>query len=193
MSYPVLASVSRRYPRLWDRLLTCYSPVRHSRIATCVRLACIRHAASVYPEPGSNSPWSLFLVFSTSSFFLCLLFVSVICSVFKDPVYQHVTFSRAFSLYHKSMVVSTIFNRKKRTFSRKKKRLLSQLFTKLISFFSKPTNRPVIREKKWSISLVRYAWWIILVGYWYAFFRLYFAVVRLSGCSPLYDSLLCLI
>ena len=40
-----------------------YSPVRHSqpRIAagSPVRLACVRHAASVHPEPGSNSPSSL--------------------------------------------------------------------------------------------------------------------------------------
>ena len=36
--------------------LTCYAPVRHWGIATPVRLACVRHAASVRPEPGSNSP-----------------------------------------------------------------------------------------------------------------------------------------
>ena len=35
---------------------TCYSPVCHYAITSTVRLACIRHAASVYPEPGSNSP-----------------------------------------------------------------------------------------------------------------------------------------
>ena len=34
---------------------TRYSPVRHSCIATGVRLACVRHAASVRSEPGSNS------------------------------------------------------------------------------------------------------------------------------------------
>jgi hypothetical protein len=34
---------------------TRYSPVRHSRIATSVRLACVRPAASVRSEPGSNS------------------------------------------------------------------------------------------------------------------------------------------
>ena len=37
-----------------------YSPVRHSlflpKQEKDVRLACVRHAASVYPEPGSNSP-----------------------------------------------------------------------------------------------------------------------------------------
>ena len=43
------------------RLLMYYSPVRHSCLKTSpqasVRLACIRHAASVHPEPGSNSPF----------------------------------------------------------------------------------------------------------------------------------------
>ena len=28
-SYPVLAPISRGYPRVQGRLLTCYSPVRH--------------------------------------------------------------------------------------------------------------------------------------------------------------------
>ena len=40
---------------------TCYSPVRHSRAGAssrlAVRLACLRRAASVRSEPGSNSPW----------------------------------------------------------------------------------------------------------------------------------------
>src|SRR5207248_3160987 len=41
----------------------CYSPVRHSLAPKSkgVRLACVRHAASVYPEPGSNSPSVLYL------------------------------------------------------------------------------------------------------------------------------------
>ena len=34
------------------------SPVRHWNPKIPVRLACIRHAASVHPEPGSNSPSS---------------------------------------------------------------------------------------------------------------------------------------
>src|SRR5918992_3510996 len=28
-NYPVLAPLSKRYPRVWGRLLTCYAPVRH--------------------------------------------------------------------------------------------------------------------------------------------------------------------
>ena len=70
MSYPVLSIVSNGYPRLIDRLPTCYSPVRHG-IAT-IRLACIRHAASVNPEPGSNSP-KKFIFVCFFSFALILL------------------------------------------------------------------------------------------------------------------------
>ena len=56
--YPVLADVSICYPRVKGRLLTRYSPVRHSCTpkGLTVRLACVKHAASVRPEPESNSP-----------------------------------------------------------------------------------------------------------------------------------------
>jgi hypothetical protein len=44
-------------PHLQGRLPTRSSPVRHAATRRPrVRLACIRHAASVDPEPGSNSP-----------------------------------------------------------------------------------------------------------------------------------------
>ena len=57
-----------------------------------VRLACIRHAASVYPEPGSNSPFDLahyfLLYFSLSYQTKFHKFIDVCClisgSVFKD-------------------------------------------------------------------------------------------------------------
>ena len=59
LHYAVLAVVSDCYSPLEGRLLTCYSPVRHSmhspKRALIVRLACLRHAASVDSEPGSNS------------------------------------------------------------------------------------------------------------------------------------------
>ncbi len=57
-SYPVLDPVSQAYPRVRGRSPTCYSPVRHSSTpkGLSVRLACVKHAASVRPEPGSNSP-----------------------------------------------------------------------------------------------------------------------------------------
>ena len=74
-SYPVLSVVSNGYPRLKGRLPTCYSPVRHG-IAT-IRLACIRHAASVNPEPGSNSPKIYLFVFFVS--FSSIRFKELIC------------------------------------------------------------------------------------------------------------------
>ena len=58
-AYAVLSPISERYPPPPGRLSTCYAPVRHSgdsRKSPLVRLACVRHAASVCPEPGSNSP-----------------------------------------------------------------------------------------------------------------------------------------
>ena len=60
LSYPVLDPVSQAYPEVQGRSPTCYSPVRHSStqasLGLSVRLACVKHAASVHPEPGSNSP-----------------------------------------------------------------------------------------------------------------------------------------
>ncbi len=52
-SYPVLDPVSQAYPRVRGRLLTCYSPVRRSSTpkGLSARLACVKHAASVRPEP----------------------------------------------------------------------------------------------------------------------------------------------
>ena len=58
-AYPVLAAVSNCYPGYEGRLSTRYSPVRHStrdRSHFRVRLACVKHAASVQSEPESNSP-----------------------------------------------------------------------------------------------------------------------------------------
>ena len=55
----VLATLSGSYPPLRGRSPTCYSAVRHCTPKCAVRLACFRHAASVYPEPGSNSPSEL--------------------------------------------------------------------------------------------------------------------------------------
>ena len=58
-AYAVLAAVSNCYPTHKGRLSTRYSPVRHStqsRSPFLVRLACVKHAASVQSEPESNSP-----------------------------------------------------------------------------------------------------------------------------------------
>ena len=60
MGYPVLIRVSPSYPGTKGGLLTCYSPVRrcpqNPKVLVLARLACVKRAASVRPEPGSNSP-----------------------------------------------------------------------------------------------------------------------------------------
>ena len=64
-AHAVLAAVSSCYSSLPGRLSTCYSPVRHfTRIRRPfhVRLACVRHAASVQSEPESNSPVEKYLI-----------------------------------------------------------------------------------------------------------------------------------
>ena len=70
--YAGLASLSEGCPPAGGRLHTCYSPVRQSPAGSAstspvaLRLACVKPAASVHPEPGSNSP--LFILFSFFSF-----------------------------------------------------------------------------------------------------------------------------
>ncbi len=44
--------------RVDTHVLLTRPPLTLSR--ECVRLACVRHAASVYPEPGSNSPFMMY-------------------------------------------------------------------------------------------------------------------------------------
>jgi hypothetical protein len=53
-----LSGISSSFPELFrtkGHVPTRYSPVCHSRIAASVRLACVKPAASVRSEPGSNS------------------------------------------------------------------------------------------------------------------------------------------
>ena len=54
--HAVLAAVSRRYPPPMDRYLRVTHPSATDRGCPLpVRLACVKHAASVRSEPGSNS------------------------------------------------------------------------------------------------------------------------------------------
>ena len=47
--------------------------MRHSNIAIAVRLACVRHAANVHPEPGSNSPFDFTLETDKAYALFCYL------------------------------------------------------------------------------------------------------------------------
>ena len=68
-----------------------------------VRLACIRHAASVHPEPGSNSPFDLTLFYTLSSVIL-LKFIDVVLFLF---VSQRTT--RALSDLANVLIYNAIF------------------------------------------------------------------------------------
>jgi hypothetical protein len=58
----VISGISLGFPRLFRcegqiaHVLLTRSPLVYSRRSLTARLACVKHAASVRPEPGSNSP-----------------------------------------------------------------------------------------------------------------------------------------
>ena len=61
----VLIFISKGYPPVKGRFYTRYAPVRRSSAEKASfnvtpRLACVKPAASVHPEPGSNSSLYIF-------------------------------------------------------------------------------------------------------------------------------------
>lgn len=132
-AYAVLAAVSSCYPPVWGRLPTRYSPVRRSVTKTSIRrnpfkrfarLACVKHAASVHPEPGSNS---LKIRFSPSqnqpflanpSLVYCFRFVQkmFLIRTFEDVFYCSVvkflcclSSEATLTIYHNYFCLSTTF------------------------------------------------------------------------------------
>ena len=69
MRWPVLSSIRPSFPGLSQsqgqvtHVLLTRSPLIHPQQAGSfsVRLACVKHAASVHPEPGSNSPYKNYM------------------------------------------------------------------------------------------------------------------------------------
>ena len=120
ISYSVLAIISNCYPQLKGRSPTCYSPVCHSvvihfqlcastpsSVGHCVRLACLRHAASVHPEPGSNSPKKYILLSLITYYFLLLKLT--FCSVFKEHFFSCFSFKAHLLLYQFLKIKSILF------------------------------------------------------------------------------------
>ena len=66
-AYGVLAVVSNCYPppKGWFLRVTHPCATISEEI---VRLACVKHTASVHPEPGSNSPWYYFFFLMNKKF-----------------------------------------------------------------------------------------------------------------------------
>ena len=69
LSYGGLGDVSIGYPPVTGMSLTRYAPLRRSPASiagpAAPRLACVKPAASVHPEPGSNS--SLYIHYKSQS------------------------------------------------------------------------------------------------------------------------------
>jgi hypothetical protein len=76
MPHKLLFGINRSFPRVFPTerqvtyVLLTRSPLELEQAPILVRLACIRHAASVHPEPGSNSLKDYY--FPSSLFWICL-------------------------------------------------------------------------------------------------------------------------
>ena len=68
--YWVLFQLSLNYSQVRGMLSMCYSPVCQATPKCGFRLACLRHAASVHPEPGSNSLKVFYKVYYPCVFYL---------------------------------------------------------------------------------------------------------------------------
>ncbi len=132
MCYPVLALLSKGCPGLRGRLSTCYSPVRHSthfRRSFLVRLACVKHTASVRSEPGSNSQVNMehrsapsnlkffpfeYLLHSTSSY-VKLIYITISSSFVLDYTLTYpILLSMNYARYNSK--ISVIFLQEKNSF-----------------------------------------------------------------------------
>ena len=106
-AYAVLAAVSSCCPPVQGRLPTRYSPVRHSEFQNppkshlkfLVRLACVKHAASVHPEPGSNSLIKC-VWFGQNNY----LAIHSLFTVFKGQFLKNKTFQEFSRLFHCSVI-----------------------------------------------------------------------------------------
>ena len=123
ISHGGLVAVSAGYPPGTGMLLTRYAPLRRSPptgIATrrdAPRLACVKPAASVHPEPGSNS--SLYISISLSLSFALFnsqkeltLFYLVLACTFSLSVFQktHRYFSNGLQRYGLFLFLQIFFD-----------------------------------------------------------------------------------
>ena len=108
--YGVLRTVSSDYPPPQGMLLTRYSPFRRSPpgIATrdAPRLACVKPAASVHPEPGSNS--SLYILYYSKLDSLTLILIRIDARSKVTDASQDASLCY-FSLYLSLSILSMIF------------------------------------------------------------------------------------
>ena len=145
LHYAVLASVSGRYSPLEGRLLTCYSPVRHfmhfPKEVLIVRLACLRHAASVDSEPGSNSRWF------PSSFYFVKIYLTYAIKREPDGLLCWINTWTRISSFQISTSVKASLTSRERNYRLYRSNLGCQAASQSWStFFSKELNRNVRRQ-----------------------------------------------
>ena len=82
--YEVLIQISLGYPSVKGRLHTRYAPVRRSLNPKTYtpRLACVKPAASVHPEPGSNSSSYILILYSRCFFYRFFSNLSILLLLF---------------------------------------------------------------------------------------------------------------
>ena len=106
-AYAALAVISNCYSPVYGRLPTRYSPVRRSVSSDSIRklppncfarLACVRHAASVHPEPGSNSHINRLSGSKLSLADFCSVSLLGCCSEFFLKI-QGLTFAFSFGIF----------------------------------------------------------------------------------------------
>jgi hypothetical protein len=88
-------------------------PLINPRRDLFARLACVRHAASVRPEPGSNSQFKSFLcsfkINTKNCWFIYISFhLFMLCLIFKDHFFLP-SLKTAFVFYHLILHLSTFF------------------------------------------------------------------------------------
>ena len=125
-------------------LSTCYSPVRHftrDRSPFRVRLACVKHAASVQSEPESNSPVQICSKDLRWTEIRISKFLPVRYSLVNEPhrftrreaVVYAASFSLSTSFFHFAKV---FFSRPRRGNSLARGRLMSHFQTRVKNFFA---------------------------------------------------------
>ena len=181
-AYAVLAAVSSCYPPVWGRLPTRYSPVRRSVTKTSIRrnpfkrfarLACVKHAASVHPEPGSNSlkiklsPSQNQPFLANPSLVYCFRFVQkmFLIRTFEDVFYCSVvkflcclSSEATLIFYHSLFCLSTTFFHFFAAVSRDSLFILPQLPALVNSFFN-------ISFTSFNIKIHRSSRWIFIIPF----------------------------
>ena len=130
--------LSTTYGQIAHVLLT-RSPLGHleQALLDLVRLACIRHAASVHPEPGSNSPFAhLFLNARAFDFFVCVAYS------FSELTFP-VQFSKIDSLASRILRSALVYITTSLPFS---STLLSLFFTFFVILCEKRAFHPLSRQ-----------------------------------------------